>query len=141
MARPPASSRTQRYVRARALANMTAQVRIVRAAKATMDTTSLHLTAVLASTIYEGVARVYSTQGSAPIYAGEGIIATSGTQVSLPYDAAIPRVDDVVLVLAFGSDPELADDTFQVKDVGGGGLIRATRLLTCVAYQANRWWE
>lgn len=141
MVRPPVSSRTQRYVRARARANMLGVVQIIRAVKPTYDAITLLMTAASAQTVYEGAARIYAAQASAPIYVGEGIIATTGTIVSLPYDAAVPKVDDIVVVVTFGSDPALETDTLLIKDVGGGGLIRATRQLACVAYQANRWWE
>lgn len=140
MSRPPYSSRTQAYVRARALANMLGQVRIIRPTRSGMDS-NLLITSIEASLIYTGPARIYATNGGGALIVGEGITQTSSTTISLPYDAAAPHIDDVVLVLSFGADTELADDAYTVRDVGGGGLLRATRQLSCTAYQANRWWE
>lgn len=141
MVRPPYSTRTQRYVRARAEANMLGAVQVLRRAKSAMDTTTLVVTTAILETVYAGKARIYSETQGAALFVGESVQPISAVTVSLPYDADGIHADDVVLVTSFGSDPELENDAFLVKDVGGGGLIRATRTLSCVAYQANRWWE
>lgn len=141
MGRPPYSARTLAYLRSRLNDNMLGQLQVLRRAQPTLDTDSLLLTTKVATTVYAGKARIYSSNGGAPIYVGEGIIAVTATTVSLPFDAPEIKVDDIVLVSSFGADPQLVADTYTVKDVAGGGLMRATRQLSCQAYQANRWWE
>lgn len=139
MARP-VSLRTLAYVRARARIAMTGRVRVVRWTEPVMGA-DLRITAIAPTTIYEGVARIASVAAGAALIVGEAIQPTSATTVYIPHDAPIPRVDDVVLVLEFTPDGELVSDAFHVRDVAGGGLLRASRQLTCVAYQASRWWE
>jgi hypothetical protein len=141
MGRPPYSARTLAYARSRLADNMLGAIQVLRRAVPTLDSTSLVLTTTVATTVYDGKARIYSSNGGAPIFVGEGIIAVTATTVSLPHDAPEIKVDDIVLVTSFGADVQLQDDTYTVKDVAGGGLMRATRQLSCQAYQANRWWE
>lgn len=140
-ARPPVTSRTLAYVRRRAEAAMTGTVKVLSLIAPTYDDNTLIMTTGVATQIYQGVARIRTELAGGAIVAGDSVIQTSATTVSLPYDAAVPKIDDIVVVLSFGADTELEDDVFQIKDVGGGGLIRATRQLQVVAYRANRWWE
>lgn len=141
MTRPPASTRTLAYVRARARANMLGSIQIFRLLAPTMNSSTLIMTTGTPTEVYSGPARIYTeTQGGAVIV-GESVLQTAATTISLPYNAALPKIDDVAVVISFGSDPELEDDAYQIKAVGAGGLIRATRQLQVMAYRANRWWE
>ena len=135
------SDRTRSYVRKRTLDAMTAQVTIYRMHKPEMDPTSLLIISDTAETIYTGQARIRQVSGAAPILVGEEQLTLAGTAVSIPYDAALPRVDDIVVVDSFGTDTELVSRAFQVRDVDGGGLIRAVRTMTCTLYNESRWWE
>lgn len=139
--RPPYSARTLTYVRRRAMANMLATVRVLHLVPAVYDEVTLKATSGTAQVLYAGQARVYTEQGSAAIFTGEQVIQTSSTVVSLPWDAPVPKIDDVVVVDDYGPDTELEEDTWLITDVGGGGLMRATRQLSVKAYAANRWWE
>jgi hypothetical protein len=140
-ARPPYSTRTLRYVRQRALANMLGQVRVLHVVPPVYDENTLVATGGVATVLYSGRARIYTEQASAAIFTGEAVIQTGATIISLPYNAAVPKVDDIVIVDSFGADTDLEDDVFSITDVGGGGLMRATRQLSVKAYRANRWWE
>lgn len=140
-ARPPLTTRTQSFVRARAMANMTGQVRILRMVRPSMDDLTLLVTAAQAQLIYQGKARIRALQGGGMLIVGEEQISTRSTAISIPFDAPVPHVDDVVLVDSYGTDTDLATKAFLIKDVDGGGLIRAVRTLTCSVYEASRWWE
>ena len=141
MARPPYSSRTLAYVRARATANMLDTVRVLRRAAPVLDEDTLLLTTSVGATIYQGAARIYNDVQGAALIVGESVQATSATTISLPWTATGVHVDDIVLVLTSATDTDLVGDAFLVKDVTDGGLLRSTRALSCVAYQASRWWE
>lgn len=137
----PFTPRTQAYVRRRVLADMTAVIRVLRVLNPALDPISLIMTSGTQEVIYSGRARIRAVSGGGSIIAGEEVIATSNTSISIPFDAALPRVDDVVLVDTFGSDIEQVTRAFLVRDVDGGGLLRAMRTMTCTAYQGSRWWD
>lgn len=139
--RPPYTARTQTYARARATANMLASVRILRIQKPDMDDLTLIVTAALSETVYDGVARITTVNPAGVLTVGEEQISTRSTNVSIPYDSSVPRVDDVVIVDSYGSDTDLGERAFQIKGVDGGGLLRAVRTLSCVVYTESRWWE
>lgn len=141
MTRPPYTTRTQRYVRARARGNMSAAIRILRVTVTAMDADTLLITAPAAVLIYSGIARITTLNPGGLLSVGEEQISTRSTQVSIPYDASVPHVDDIVVVDSYGSDENLSERTFQVKGVDGGGLIRAVRTLSCVSYFESQWWE
>lgn len=140
MSRPPYSARTQAVARAQMLADMLAQIRIVRTKLSPLDDALVH-TAVLVETVYTGVARITTVNPTGVLTVGEEQISTRSTNVSIPYDAAVCKVSDIVVVDSYGSDTDLAERAFQVKGVDGGGLLRANRVLSCVAYFESRWWE
>lgn len=135
------SDRTRAYVRKRVLEAMTANVTIYRMVKPALDTNTLFVTATSAETIYTGAARIRQVTGGAPIIVGEEQLSVAGTAISIPFDAALPRADDIVVVSSFGPDEELETRAFLVRDVDAGGLIRAARTMTCAIYEESRWWE
>lgn len=142
MTRPAVSMRTLAYIRRRVLMAMTAEITILRMVRPDLDGNSLLVTSGVASTIYTGNARIRNVGSGGPIIVGEETVSTSNTLISIPFDAVVPRIDDVVLVGDYGpEDTDLNDRAFQIKDVDGGGLLRAVRTLSCSKYEESRWWE
>ena len=117
---------------------MTASVKIVR-----MDDPALGedggLAATEKHTVYEGKARVYGVSGPMTMNLGEEPQYFSSTYVSIPYDAVLPRVDDVITVTAH-HDWTLVGRTFRVMDVEAGGQYPAVRRMQVTGVQNSKAW-
>lgn len=140
--RKPFSARTQKYVRARAEANMTVTIRVLRMRAApVLNQTTLVVTSAAPTTVYAGKANVHTASGAGATTVGEIAVDTRSTAISIPYNAPVPRQDDLVIVDAGSSDTDLNTRAFQVRDVDGGGLLQAVRTMSCVGYYESRYWE
>ena len=138
-ARRPFSARTQQYARARAEANMTSTVRILRRGKPTTDPTTLVASSTAKSEIYAGKARVRKATGSGVTVIGEMDLDTRTISVGIPWDAPVPRQDDIVVVDTT-TDADLVSRVLQIREVDGGGLLQDQRNLTCTTFSASSEW-
>jgi Family of unknown function (DUF6093) len=127
-----------RYARRYAEANMTAQVKITRMDEAVLDESG-GLTATEMHTVYEGKGRVYGVSGPMTMNLGEEPQYFSSTYVSIPYDATMPRVDDVIKVTEH-YDETLVGRTFRVMDVEAGGQYPAVRRMQVTGVQNSKAW-
>lgn len=119
---------------------MTSTVRIVTPAEVSAPYLDNYVSVnAPTSVIYKGKARIWDVSGG-NISSGDLSLDTSTTNISIPWDAAAPHVDDVVEVLECPVDPELVGKAFQVVSVDGGGQSRATRRLSCIALTGNALW-
>lgn len=116
-------------------------VRILRMGRPTLATdNSLIVTAAAKEVVYEGKAHVHKSRGSGVTVIGEVDIDTRSTVVDIPWDAPVPRQDDVVVVDT-SSDTEMVSKALQVRDVDAGGLIHDRRVLTCTSFAESSEWE
>lgn len=139
MTRPPFTLRTQRYVRARALADMLDTIRIVRTGRGTLDETTLQMGMTSLSIVYEGEARIATASGGGVVMVADETLDTQNTNIYVPYQV-VAQQDDVVLVLSDQSDTDNVSRAFRVMDVDNGGLLRMARTLTCTGYHGSRFW-
>ena len=137
--RRPFTARTQSYARARAAANMTSTVKIWRMSKPVPDPDTLLVSTTSRALVYQGPARVHRVQGTGVMMLGEMDLDTRSVQVAIPWDAPLPRQDDVVVIDAT-SDSTLAAKAFQVRDVDSGGLLHDQRVLSCTGFAASSDW-
>lgn len=128
-----------RYARRYAEANMTATVEIVRMSEPYLDINTGNLTAMEQFTIYRGKARVYGVSGPVTMNMGEEPQYFSSTYVSIPLDATMPRVDDVIEVLTH-HDWTVVGRTFRVMDVESGGQYPAVRRMQVTGVQNSKQW-
>lgn len=128
-----------RYARRYAEANMTAKVRVTRMTDASLSDDTGDLTAQEQYIVYEGKARVYAVSGPMTMNLGEEPQYFSSTYVSIPLEAALPHVDDVVEVLNHG-DWTMRGRRFRVMDVEGGGQYPAVRRMQCTGIQNSKQW-
>lgn len=86
--------------------------------------------------VYEGVCRVSTTRGGTPISVGHEVVMWQSTDIYVPYDAPMPRVDDIV-VLTAAPDPSLVGQSFVVLDVARTQYLTA-RKMTAQGIQESR---
>lgn len=135
------SDYARRYVRDRAQAHMNCTIILSRHRDGLLDPTSGLYTADTGKVIYRGIARIWDSTTGAIINVGEADLVTTVTYCSVPFDAAMPRVDDLVRVVTSPSDDTLETRGFRVMNVDGGGLMRATRRMQITALAENRSWR
>lgn len=135
------SNYARAYVRGRAMAHMTSEVRISRHRDGELDTATGLYTADTGKKIYEGIARIWDSGTGAVINAGEADLVTTVTYCSVPFSAPIPRIDDLLVVTHSPSDGALLNRGFRIIAIDGGGLARATRRLQISALSENRSWR
>jgi hypothetical protein len=128
-----------KYARRYVEANMTAKVKILRMDNPSWDADTGGVAATEQFTVYEGKARVYGVSGPMTMNLGEEPQYFSSTYVSVPYDAVLPRVDDVVLVTEH-YDWTLVGRSFRVMDVEAGGQYPAVRRMQVTGVQTSRQW-
>lgn len=142
MKRPPFSARTQAYARNRAEANMLDQITVLRMrAEPVFDPTTMLVTSAPPTTVYTGIARVHTARGAGVTVIGDVAVDTRTIAISIPFNAPVPRQDDLVIVNSDESDSDMQARAFQVRDVDGGGLLRAIRTMSCTGYNESHWWE
>lgn len=139
MSRLP-SKRAAKYVRKRVNAQMAYQVEIYRNGTPEFDSDTGVYTATKGQMIYEGKARIWYTDGGGVINTGDGDIVTSGTFVSIPFEAEpVPHVDDTV-VIKVSSDPDMVGKALRIISVDGGSYIHPARKLQVTLWADNRTW-
>lgn len=138
MRAPIPSKRAREYVKKMTVAQMTSQVVVTRPGAPTFDSATGLTEAHTGSTVWSGPARIYSTTGSLTVL-GEGLVSMGQTTISIPQDAPLPRVDDIVEVTASPDDPAMVERRYRVIDVSEGGLLSPSRQLTCTTIEGNPW--
>lgn len=131
----------RRYVRDRAEAHMNCSVTITRHNAGVLDQDTGLYTADTGKVIYRGIARIWDSSTGAIINVGDADLATTVVYCSIPYDSAVPRVDDTLTVTESPGDPALVDRAFRILFIDGGGLARATRKMQISAIAQNRSWS
>lgn len=137
----PVSAYASAYARRRVQSYMTATGRILRMGALSEDQVTGVVSSGVPTTLYTGKMRIWSVSASGVLVLGEADIDTRTTYVTIPFATVVPRTDDIVIVDDFGSDEDLETKTFRVIGVDGGGLTRASRRLTVVAWQQSREWD
>ncbi len=134
------SALAQDLVRARAQAQMTSRVTILRGALGTLDPATGRVGGITgARLIYTGIARIHPTSPAGVIAAGDGTIANRQSIISIPFAAAVPHRDDLLRVDDDG-DPDLDTRIFRITDVDSGGAFNACRRLYCTSWHESRYW-
>lgn len=137
--RPPVpSARARAYLKKMTELQMQSQVHITRPGNPTFDPASGLTTAHTGSDVYTGPARVYPTQGALQAI-GDGLVSIGQTSISIPQDAPLPKVDDIVDVVSTPDDSAMVDRRYRVIDVSEGGILSPSRSLTCTTVEGNPW--
>jgi len=136
--------------------NQVATVRIMRMDEPEIDTyDGENLEAVAAGVVYSGRGRVYSVSGPVQYLLGDEPQYFSSAMVSVPDthesdaddgtyligDPVLPRVDDIVEVLAHPVDVRLTNQKFRVTDVAHGGQFNAFVVMSCIGVQFSKRWS
>lgn len=134
------SNLVRTLVRQRAEAVQTSYGRVVRGELGGLDRATGLVSGLRgAQVVYEGQMRVASVSESLTSRGG-GEGAQRNTTVSIPFDAQVPQIDDVVIV-ATDNDPSVARMVLRVVAVDGGGYFNAARRLTCTGFGKSRTWQ
>lgn len=88
------------------------------------------------TTIYEGKCRVTPSGPGTEMMIGDELVVMRNVAIYLPWDAAVPMVDDFVLVTASSLDSELEGRQFRVAGVRSH-QENVSRELTCVGLQRS----
>lgn len=118
---------------------MTSTVTIVRMNAPALDEATLYVSSSNKQTVYQGKARVHRVTGAGVTVIGEMDLDTRSVTVGIPWDAPMPRQDDVVLI-SETTDARLSGQAFQVRDVSTGGLLNAQLELSCTGFADSRAW-
>lgn len=135
-----ASSLARRYVRNRVEAQMTSRVTIYRNSNPSFDSSSGVYTAHKGTQVYTGKARIYGVDGAGVTQVGEGDFVNRQTYITIPGDAKVPHVDDVV-VITHSVDTDLVGRAWRVIAVDGGSILMHSRRLTVTGVMENRDWS
>lgn len=137
--RPPVpSARARKYLTKMVVGQMTSTITIERPGRPTFNPTTGLTTGVEAQAIWTGPARVYGTTGSlTPL--GDGVISLGQTNIAIPQDAPLPKVDDIVTVTVSPDDTAMVGRNYRVVDVSEGGILSPSRTLTVTTVEGNPW--
>lgn len=138
MRAPVPTKRARAYLYKQTVAQMTSQVTIHRPGTPSFNATSGTMTAQGATTIWSGPARIYSIQGSLQVVGG-GIASLGQTTISVPQDAPLAKVDDMVEVTSSPDDPAIVGKQYRVIDVTEGGIVSPARQLTVTVVEGSPW--
>lgn len=133
------SDRQLRQLRWTANRQMRNKVVINRPDKPSFDSVTGMVTATTNATIYRGSARIWSVQGPQTMTLGDEIITFRMTNISIPYNAPLPRRDDIVTVYG-ADDPTLQGRSFRVLDVEVAGEAYAARRMSCTQIEGSATW-
>lgn len=86
--------------------------------------------------LYEGVCRVTPSGPGTEVMIGDELVVMRNVAIYLPWDAAVPMVDDFVLVTASSLDSELEGRQFRIAGVRAH-QENVSRELTCVGLQRS----
>jgi len=135
---PVPSARARSYLYKMTVGQMTSTVTIERPAVPTFDSTTGMSTAHTSVVVWSGPARIYSTTGGMQLVGG-GLAAIGQSTVSIPQDAPLPKVDDMVEVTASPDDPAMVGRRYRVIDVTEGGILSPSRQLTVTTQEGSPW--
>jgi hypothetical protein len=128
-------------VRARVAQFMTTPLTIKRGQLGAFDpATGLVGGLASAATVYTGNGRIHSITGQGGVVAGDGEFDTRQVIISIPWNAAEPARDDLVIVTSDAADPDLAHSVYRVMEVNGGSLFNDSTQLSCVGWHPSRHW-
>ncbi len=127
-------------VRDRAESLQTNTVLILRGGAGGLDrTTGLQGGMADAKVIYRGTAHIRAVNGNRTIQIGGDEVVQRDTIVSIPIEAELPRVDDLVILGATNpSDVTVNHLSLRVTGVDAGGRFGDARRLSCVGFGKNR---
>lgn len=126
-------------VRARFEADMTDAVTVTRAVAGVFDEASGETVVPAGTAVYSGKARLAPISPSGDVSLGDGEIPQRQGQAQLPWDSAPVHINDLLTVQS-AQDPQLAQTTWRVVGVDGGGAWMAKRTLTLSGWYANEQW-
>lgn len=136
------TQRMREYVRKRAQDHMNSTISLYRYGSINFDDITGTVTVPDRDPIYSGKARVWQLNEGQVLVSGDADIATASTNISIPFDAALPKRDDIVVIRTCVQDPSIAGMAFRVMAVDGGGMIGAVRRMQCVALvDSGQWTE
>jgi len=87
-----------------------------------------------------GKARFHTVTGQGAISNGVGEYDMRQVIVSIPWSAALPRQDDIILVRDAGVDDTLNEATLRVVEVEGGSAFGDARRLSCTLQGYSEYW-
>lgn len=141
-------------VRARTESNMDGLVTILRGRPGVLDTTTgrvagmsgavqIYGDQVPAGTIgtIGGTARIHPVSGQGSLSLGPGQIDQRSTTVSIPWGAATPQRDDIVVIRDAGQDSDLTGKALRVVEVSGGTLFGDARRMSCTLWGKSGYWD
>lgn len=113
------------YIRDRATDLMNATVRINKPAPA-YDPVTRTTTNTEGPVKYEGPARIWEVPGGQQIIIGDQEIVVTQSNMSIPWDAPVPEVDDLIIVVD-SDDSDLVGRSINIESMVRGGGLRASR--------------
>lgn len=92
-------------------------------------------------TIYSGKAHIRAVNGNRTIQIGGDEVVQRDTIVTIPIDAVMPQVDDLVIIgVDSPSDVTTSNLSMRVTGVDAGGRFADGRRLSCVGFGKSRGW-
>ena len=135
------SSFARTYVRNRATLHMVATVAIYRHEDGSFDPVTGMLSSQSGRVIYTGKGRIwYASSGSVTVM-GDADIDIIDTYLSIPFATrAVPRRDDVAVVVKSETDPDMVGRAWRIMSADGGGLMNATRKMAMQTMTDSQTW-
>jgi len=87
-----------------------------------------------------GKARIHKVTGQGSISNGPGEYDMRQLIVSIPWAAALPRQDDIILVRDGGVDETLNGSVLRIVEIEGGGAFGDARRLSCTLQGHSEYW-
>lgn len=87
-----------------------------------------------------GKARIHKVTGQGSISNGPGEYDMRQLIVSIPWAAALPRQDDIVLIRDGGVDTTLNGSVLRIVEIEGGGAFGDARRLSCTLQGQSEYW-
>lgn len=135
------SALARRLVRRQVDQTLTAYVVITRGSTRTLNATTGMLSSTPGTIIYSGAARIPTISAEGAVNVGEGSLNQRSTVVTIPWDAPVPKRDDLLTVVQDTlADPNLAENTWRVVGVDGGTLLGAYRHVSCTQERGSGRW-
>ena len=122
-----------------AAANMTAKVKITRPGGWAFDPETGIEAPAAGVVIYDDIARVWPISGAAVQGMGDEPQYFDTTMISIPLNAAVARIDDVVEITVH-KDPRAVGRVFRVTGHETGGQLPAVQRMTATGIAPSKQW-
>lgn len=86
--------------------------------------------------VYTGKARIAPTRGPSDVAVGEEVFTWRDTDIYIPWDAPLPRSDDLIEITDAHDDPALVGRVFRVTTVRVGTL-NVERKMSCTSLEPS----